>query len=50
MQVLQKVDVQTGPGLVRRLPLQWSIQLPELNKRWEVKALSPHYWLDTTFP
>jgi predicted secreted hydrolase len=32
------------------LPLSWKIELPDLNKQWQVETLYDQQWMDTQFP
>ncbi len=41
--------IETAEVAGRTLPLHWQITLPEINRRFEVKALHPEQWMDVDF-
>ena len=34
----------------RKLPLHWSVRLPEIERAFEIRALHPEQWMDLDFP
>lgn len=48
--VEERTEVAIGPDSTRSLPLTWTLAIPSLEQRWEIRALHPDHWLDTAFP
>ena len=42
--------LRTTPVSGRQLPLSWRIELPQLNRTLDIKALHPDQWMDVDFP
>lgn len=45
MKVVQEVDVAN-----RTLPLNWRIELPQIQRSFDIKTLHPDQWLEVDFP
>jgi len=49
LKALGRRKVSAGEQIVE-LPLRWTIELPNLGKRWDIEALYDQQWMDTQFP
>jgi predicted secreted hydrolase len=45
---LDVADHTTVAG--KKLPLRWSVRLPEIDRAFEIRALHPEQWMDLDFP